>query len=116
MANASTRHSFRCAATSGISIRISAAASANGPRMEPITEALMPRSKPSTGTTKVCTSQHDDKNQLTIIRRRNTGSRSRSQALGRTPGAATMGGNSCVRRTRNQLASGSAAIRKNAAR
>ena len=35
---------------------------------------------PSTGTTKVCTSQHDDSNQFTSSRRRNIGSRSRSQA------------------------------------
>ena len=75
------RHSRRCAATSGISMRIAAAAMANAPRMEPITEALKPRSWPSTGTTKVCTSQHDDSNQLTSIRRRNIGSRSKSQAV-----------------------------------
>ena len=94
-----------------------AAATANAPSIEPMLEALRPRSKPSTGTTKVCTSQADDKNQFTSIKRRNIGSRSRSRAFGRVPLLAEISaGNSRVGRTRNQLASGNTAIRKNAAR
>lgn len=82
-----------------------------------MTEALMPFSKPSTGTTKVCTSQQDDKNQFTSMRRRKDGSRSRSQALGGTlPGWTRTGGSSRVGRTSSQQASGSTAISRKAAR
>ena len=82
-----------------------------------MTEALMPRSNPSTGTTKVCTSQQADKNQFTSSRRRNMGSRNKSHALGLwSPLGAMTGGNSRVCLTKNQLASGSIAISKNAAR
>ena len=66
--------------------------------MEPITEADRPRSWPSTGTTKVCTSQHEDSNQLTSSSRRNIGSRTRSQAVPpRCLSDATTGGSSCTR-------------------
>ena len=97
--------------------RTAAAASAKAPRIDPITDALMPRSNPSTGTTNVCTSQQDDKNQFTSIKRRNIGSRSRSQAFGRAPASVTStGGSSRVERTRNQLPKGSSASRKKATR
>src|SRR3990167_1933302 len=98
-------------------MRMSAAATAKAPSMEPMTDALIPLSKPSTGTTKVCTSQQDDKNQFTNINRRNVGSRNRSQDLGGVPPfAATTGGSSRVRRTKNQLAMGNTAMKKKAAR
>src|SRR2546428_8767079 len=98
-------------------MRMKAAATANAANMEPITDALMPLSKPSTGTQKVCTSQQDAKNQFTSMSRRKVGSRSKSQALGcAAPLAAMTGGNSGAFRIKNQLAIGNTAISKKAAR
>jgi hypothetical protein len=48
-----TAASLTRSAISGSTTRMTAAAMANAPRMEPITDALKPRSWPSTGTTKV---------------------------------------------------------------
>ena len=117
MAPVTTVDSRSRSATSGMSTRITAAAIANAPRMEPITEADSPRSCPSSGTTKVCTSQHDDSSQFTMSSRRKPGSASRSQARARVPSsAATTGGISCVPRTQNQVASGNTAMSAKAAR
>ena len=117
IAPAITAHSRTCAAISGSTTRTSAAAMANAPRMEPITEADRPRSWPSTGSTKVCTSQQEDRNQLTSSSLRNMGSRTRSQALPPRclPDAAT-GGRSCADFTQNQDSNGSAAISRKAER
>ena len=43
--------------------------------------ALKPRSWPSSGTAKMCTSQHIDNNQFTANRRLKPGRRNRSQAF-----------------------------------
>ena len=97
--------------------RTAAAAIAKAPRIVPITDAGIPRSKPSTGTTKVCTSQQDDKSQLTSMSRRKSGLDIKSQALGTgLPGAAMMGGNSCTRLSSHQLSRGKSASTKKAAR
>ena len=82
MALLTTTHSFKCAASSGMATRTQAAATAKPPKMAPITEALKARSWPSTGTTKVCTSQQLDSNQFTSSRRRIKGSRSKCQTWG----------------------------------
>jgi len=85
--------------------------------MVPMTEAGMPCSWPSTGTTKVCTSQHDDSNQFTSMSRRKSVPFIKSQALvGVLPGAATTGGNSCTRLSSHQLMIGNSASTKKAAR
>ncbi|AEG93556.1 Hypothetical protein Rta_24580 [Ramlibacter tataouinensis TTB310] len=117
MAPAITADSRRRAASTGSSTRTSAAAIAKAPSRLPMTEADRPRSCPSTGTTKVCTSQQDDSSQLTSSRRRKPVSRTRSQAVpGLLPAGATTGGSSRAPRTQNQVASGSTAIRKKAQR
>ena len=48
--------------------RTAVAASAKAPSTVPMAVALKPRSWPSTGTRKVCTSQQDASSQLTSIR------------------------------------------------
>ena len=97
--------------------RMKAAANANAPKMPPTTDALYPRSCPSTGTTKVCTSQHEDSNQLTPSKRRIMGSASKSKAR-RGASFANSGdsGNSGTRRIQNHVNSGNSAIDKNAHR
>jgi hypothetical protein len=83
----------------------------------PTVDALNPRSWPSTGTTKVWTSQQDDMHQLTSISRRIIGFASRSQGrVGAAPGARATGSSSSTRRISNQATSGSSAIRPKAAR
>ncbi len=85
--------------------------------MVPITDADKPRSWPSTGTTKVWTSQQDDSSQFTISRRRNIGSRTRFHAAPWwAPAARMTGGNSLVTRIQSQPTSGKAASTRNAAR
>src|ERR1017187_9824672 len=81
IAAVTTADSRRRSANNGNTTRTTAAAIAKEPKMEPITEALMPRSCPNTGSTNVCTSQHDDKNQFTSSNRRIMGSRSKCQVL-----------------------------------
>ncbi len=72
--------------------------------------ALRPRSWPSTGTRKVCTSQQDESIQFSAIRRRKSGSRSRSQDDPRfAPSGPGSRGSSCVRRTHHQASQGSSA-------
>jgi hypothetical protein len=71
MAPATTTHSRSRSATMGSSTRITAAAIANAPRMEPMTDADSPARARAVGTTKVCTSQHDESTQFTSSRRRN---------------------------------------------
>ncbi|CAM3905109.1 hypothetical protein ACAN107058_19485 [Paracidovorax anthurii] len=101
----------------GISTRMAAAAMANAPRMVPITEAESPRSCPSSGTTKVCTSQQDDSSQFTSSSRRKPASASRSHERWRAPpSAAITGGSSTVARTQNHVATGSSAVSAKAAR
>ena len=82
-----------------------------------MTEADSPRSWPSTGTTKVWTSQHEDSSQLTSSKRRNMGSRTRFQAgpWGWLAVRAT-GGSSLVDCTQNQPTSGNAASSRKAGR
>ena len=66
------------------------------PRIRPIVLALKPRSWPSTGTAKVCTSQQADSSQLTSSSRFKPGARSRSQA--RLPAAARRAVRGCLQR------------------
>ncbi len=113
----STTCSLNRWATTGITTRMAAAAIAKAPRMLPMTEALRPLSWPSTGTTKVWTSQQDDIIQLTSIKRRNMGSCRRSQALAReAPSTGCTGGSSRVSRTQNQVSNGNSAMSRKAAR
>ena len=112
-----TAHSCKREASIGISTRIAVAAMANTPRIVPITEALKPRSWPSTGKTKVCTSQHDESIQLMTNKRRICGTASRSQAReDSAPSTFLSNGNSGVPRTQYQDASGSTAITAKAVR
>ena len=101
----------------GRQTRIKAAAKANAPKILPTTEALKPRSCPSTGTTKVCTSQQDESNQLTPNKRRIIGSASKSSA--RRGAAFSNAGGMCssgALRTQNHVTNGNKAISKNAQR
>jgi len=115
MAVVTTTHSCKCAASNGKATLTAVAAKAKPPKMAPMLDALKPRSCPSTGTTKVCTSQHDDSSQFTSISRRIIGSRSKSQARPFfAPGAACNGGSSTVWRTHSQVISGKQASAKKA--
>ena len=117
MAPSTTFHSLRCSDSSGISTRMAAAAIANAPRMVPITEADRPRSCPRMGTTKVCTSQHDDRAQFISSRRRKPWCCSMSQAVPER-GEVGVGSLACSAtvRTHSQALSGSSAISRKAAR
>jgi len=96
---------------------MNAAEMAKAPRMVPTTEALKPRSWPSTGTTKVCTSQQEDSNQLTPSKRRIMGSASRSMARRGAAGSIDLGVcSSGTLRTQNQVPKGSTAMHKKAQR
>src|SRR6218665_1539447 len=84
--------------------------------MLPMTDADMPRSCPSSGTAKVCTSQQEASIQLTSSRRRNGSSFIRSQARCGGPAAAITRGRSPAVRTPNQGSSGSTALSAKGAR
>ena len=117
IAVASTCHSRNREATSGSITRTKVAETANEPRIAPITEALKPNWCPITGTMKVCTSQQEASTMLISIRRRNSGSLSKSQARLGGP-STTVGslGNSLVLRTHSQVIKGNIAINKKAPR
>ena len=81
----------------GITSRTKAAATAKAPRIDPITVAVRPRSWPITGTTNVCTSQQDERHQLTSIRRRIFDSRTKSHTrVGAAPCTGSSGGRSAT--------------------
>jgi len=117
MAIVTTTHSCTLAASSGKTTRMPVAASAKPPKMAPILEALRPRSWPSTGTTKVCTSQHDDSSQFTSSRRRIIGLQSKSHARPWVaPGWGDTAGSSRVRCTHSHVIRGKQAKTKKASR
>ena len=80
MAPRTTAVALRRCASTGISRRTAVTAAVNVPRISPMVPAEKPRSCPSTGTAKVCTSQHMASRPFTSSRRRKPGSCSRSQA------------------------------------
>ena len=108
MAPISTRASRSRCASNGITTRTAVTAIAKTPSTGPIVDALKPRSWPSIGTTKLCTSQLDDSSQLTSSRRRSPARCSRSQERRRALRRGAAGGTRPARGAPStRLASGS---------
>ena len=114
-ANTTTEPSRARPASTGSTTRTAAAASAKAPKRLPMVAAPSPRSCPSTGTTKVCTSQQADSIQLTSSNRRSMGNRSKSSTRRSCEPCTTLGSSRAVR-TVNQVRTGRIAIARKATR
>ena len=117
MAAAMTAHSRMRSAIRGSISLTSPVAMANALRIMPICDALRPRSTPSKGTTRVCTSQLAETNQLTSMSRAMGRWRSNCQACqadGRGPRGCSWRTSGRARNI-HQVIKGKAAIRAKAA-